>query len=1095
MSTQDDLIPDDEFDEVDGPKKRHTGIIAWWADNWVAANVLMAIAIIGGLVGVGQMERLVFPTTGWNGVTVAVTWPGAAPAEVEEQILLRLEDSVADMEEIAELTAFAQEGYGHIQIEANRGADMNVVVDKVKLRVDAVNNLPRDAERPVVRQWLSDNWFMGMALHGNVDPLEIKRLAFDIRNEVAREIPGASRAIAEAVLSEEVAIEVSDEALRRYGLTFDEVSQAIQAASVNVSGGFVRTETGSIAVATRNQAQTAEEFEDIIIRQTEAGAVVRVGDVAFVNDGLIDVDYDATFNGEPMAIIALRSLQSGMDVVATQAALKEYIEEKADELPAGVTLELWWDDSEAYFARINTVLNSALMGLVLVLATLMLFLRPAVAFWVSIGIATAFFGAFALLPWMGVSLNMLSLFAFLLVIGIVVDDAIIVGENVHNQVERGRQGLDAAVIGTRLVSKPVIFAVLTTMMAFAPFMMLSGPEVNFTRQISLVVIAALSFSLIESLLILPNHLAHLKPQRTDGMFGGVVRFQKRFADALIWVARNVYKPTIRMAIHTRYATVLGFFFMLFVGVALMSNGYVRSSFLPDPEMDFIQVNITMPDGTPYSRIEQVTQQLQQAEKRLMEDMNSRYPGREVVESVATFAFDTSVQAWISLAPAEDRPKDLPVSTISEELQREFGVVPDATEVSFASTFNNNQPRVFVSLQSEDLDALTAAATDLKAHLGSFSDVLDVRDSMTSAADEARLKLLPGAEALGLSESEVTRQLAQAFYGAEAQRIPRDGEDVPVWVRLPRTERESLESLETFRIRLSDGREVPLAAVAEIEFAEGISSIRRRERQREVTVVADVPRGAQEAIYANLEENYYPTFFIRHPDVKKADVGERQDQQAFNEELSTLFGIVLVAMYVLLALGLRALFQPLLILMSIPFCFVGALFGNLIMNTLFGYDLSFGLFSVFGIIAAGGVVINDNLVFIDYVNRLRKQGVDGFTALVEGGTQRFRPILLTSVTTFVGVLPMLLERSTQAEFLQPMVVALAFAIVFALFVTLLFVPALYAVGSDIWRFYAWVMSGRAFTQIGHYDRLGKTAPEGLAPTGGQLPRPGGVAPAE
>lgn len=1072
----------------DGAAPRHKGIIAWWADNSVAANVLMVLAIVGGIVGYFQLDRLTFPSAALNFVSVEVVWPGAAPAEIEEQIILRLEDTVSDMEEIAEITSIAREGSAVITLEALRTADMNAFVDDVKLRVDSVNNLPRDSERPIVRQLTSDQWYMGMALHGDVPPVELKRIGREIRNEIAREIPGASRAVTEATLPEEVAIEVSQDALRAYGLTFDEVAQAVRGSSVNVSGGFVRLETGSISVSTRNQAETAEDFASIILRQTPDGAIIRVGDVAAVSDGLINADFNATFNGQPMVIVALRTLESGMNVVETQRALKAYIEAKQAELPAGVTLSLWWDDSESYFARMKTVLNSAGIGLVLVLLTLMLFLRPVVAFWVSVGIATAFLGAFSLLPAMGVSLNMLSLFAFLLVIGIVVDDAIIVGENVHNQVERGRRGLDASVIGTQLVAKPVVFAVLTTMMAFSPFMLLSGPEVQFTKQISLVVIAALTFSLIESLLILPNHLSHLKPQSTDGPFGGLVRFQQRFANALITFARKVYRPAVILAIHARYATVAAFVGLFIIVITLLANGYLRTTFLPDVEQDFIFVSIEMPDGTPYSRVEQIKNQLERAEAAFMEDMNARFPDQPVVAAVSAFAFDTSVQAWISLVPAEDRPRGVTVAEMSENLQRELGMIPDAREVSFTSTFNNTLPRVVVSLRADDLDALNAAAGDVKAHLATYDTVIDVRDTNTSAADEARLTLLPGAQALGLTEGEVTRQLAQAFYGEEIQRLPRDGEDVGVWVRLPEVERESLESLEAFQIRLSDGREVPLLAVAEVRFAEGVSTIRRIDRQREVQVIADVPVGEADDIYKDLEANFYEAFFLRHPDVTSEEVGERQDQEQFNQELGYLFGAVLVGMYVLLAFGLRAVFQPLLILTSIPFCLTGAIIGNIIVNSVFGMNIAFGMFTTFGVIAAGGVVINDNLVFIDYVNRLRRQGYDAFTALVEGGVQRFRPILLTSVTTFVGVLPMLLEQSTQAKFLQPMVVALAFAIVFALFVTLLFVPALYAVGSDVWRYFAWLWSGKPFTQIGHYDRLAKTPPQPMAPTGGQLPKP-------
>ncbi len=1057
------------------------GVIGWWARNSVAANLLMVIAIVGGFIGYMQMERLVFPSAAQNVVTIDAFWQGASPQELEEQILVRVEEAVADLEGIVEITARASENSGFVRIEANRSIDMQRFVNDVKLRVDAINNLPPAAERLVVRQNLNENWFMGMALHGDIDLVELKRLADEIRDEVSEEVYGASRAIVSATLGEEVSIEISDEKLREFGLTFDEVANAIRAESVNVGGGSVRTESGNVSVAVRNQANTAEDFENIIVRQTEDSATLYVRDIGTVNDGFVDANFEATFNGEPMAIIALRSLENDMNVVRTQRELKEYIESKQAELQnKGVTLTLWWDDSEAFFARTKTVLNSAAIGLMLVTLVLILFLRPIVAFWTGVGIATAFFGAVAILPLMGVSLNMLSLFAFLLVIGIVVDDAIIVGENIHNRVERGERGVTASIIGTQLVAKPVVFAVLTTMMAFAPWMMLTGPEVQFTRQISLVVIAALSFSLIESLLILPNHLAHLKPQRTDGPFGGLIRFQQRFANALMSFAHKVYRPLVTRAIQARYATVALFIAIFVVSIATLSMGFVRSSFLPDVEQDFIFVQIEMADGTPYSRIMEIKDQLVRAEEEFMEDMNARYPDQPIVQATSAFSFDDGIQAWISLHPAEDRPQGISTKDISERLRELLGPIPDAEEVNFISNFNNNQSRIVIVLQSDNLEQLRAAAGDVKTYLSSFDTVFDVRDSLQSAADEAQLQLLPGARSLDLDEAEVSRQLFQAFNGAEAQRLPRNGEDVRVVVRLSKSERESLETLETFRLRLNDGREVPLAAVADVDFGEGISSVQRRNRSRSLIVTADVAEGGQGAIYQDLGSNYFPQFDARFSDVTRIEGGDREDQQNFVNELFILSLIVLAAMYFLLAIAFRAIFQPLLVMIAIPFCLIGAIVGSLVFNT------AFGLFSFFGIVAAAGVVINDNLVLIDYVNRLRREGMSAFNALIEAGVARFRPILLTSVTTFLGILPMMAERSTQAQFLQPMVVALGFAVVFALFLTLFLVPALYAVGSDIGRYVKWMWGGKRFVLIGRNEPSPAPAPvtdDGVTDDGG------------
>jgi len=1042
------------------PKVNTKGILGWWASNAVAANLLMIVTLIAGYVGYTKIDQVVMPSVGWNGVSISTAWPGAAPQEIEEQIILRVEEAIADLEGIKEITSEAREGSGSVNVEATRSVDMNNFIDEIKLRVDSINNLPQSSYRPTVRRWQANSIYMGVALHGDVDPLELKRLADEVRDEIAT-LPGASRAGIWGTLGEEVAIEVSDDALRRYGLTFDEVARAIRATSINTSSGSIRTETGDVSVRARNLADTQAQFEDIVLRQTADGAIVRVGDVATVIDGFVDGDLESTFNGETNAIIFVPTLKENMNVVRTQRAIVAYMEQKNQTLPQGVQLEMWWDDSEVYLDRIEMISTNAFYGLLLVFIILILFLRPAVAFWVTVGIAIAFAGTFALLPMMGVSLNMLSLFAFLIVIGIVVDDAIIVGENIHNQIERGVKGLNAAVLGTQLVAKPVIFAVITTMMAFAPWMLLSGPEVQFTRQISLVVIAALTFSLIESLFILPNHLSHLKKQ-TDGgrIFGPFLRFQRRIADGLVWFARNGYRPLAEIAIRARYVTVALFISFFVLSIAVMNLGFVKFRFMPEVEADVLQISITMPEGTPFSRVTQVREQLEAAEQRFMDAVNTDYPGDvDIIENTNSIAGGREVQSWMGLVPPESRPEGLTMRDIAERLREEIGAIPDAEEVNVDFTFNDEQGGVRFALQSRDLDALRAAADDLKDQLGTYEAVYDVRDNMQSAANEARIVLRPGAESTGLTLAEVTRQVRQAFYGEEVQRLPREGDDVRVMVRYPKEARESLDALNNYRIRTTDGREIPLSAIADIEFAPGVSRITRRNRQRAVYVTATVQGDESESIRENLNETFFDDWQRRHPNVTRDLIGAAQGQQEFMSEIVTLVIIMLGCMYVLLAVAFRSIFQPLLVMTAIPFGFVGAVVGHLIMG------IPLALFSFFGIGAAAGVVINDNLVLLDYVNRLRSQGAGAYQALLEAGTARFRPILLTSVTTFVGIFPMMMEKSTQAQFLMPMIVSLAFAIIFALFLTLFLVPSLYAVGVDARRFFRWAFKGQPVEPLG------------------------------
>ncbi|PWE18823.1 AcrB/AcrD/AcrF family protein [Marinicauda salina] len=1036
------------------------GILAWWARNSVAANLLMIIALIGGVIGFNSMQRENNPGAQFPGATISMSWPGASPQDVEEQIIVRIEEALSDIDGIDELTATASEGSARIWVEGESTLDAGEFVNEIERRVNSVNNLPRDAYRPIVRQWRNQDQIAGFAVHGDVDRRELQRIAREIRDEVSSTVPDVSLVDVMGTLNEEVSIEVSEENMRRYGVTFSDVARAISNASINASAGSVRTDLGDVRITSRQLADTAAEFENIVVRQTPEGGVVRVGDVANVIDGLQDANLRATFNGEEMVIVAVRSTGNS-DIITVSNGLKAYMERKQSELPSSVQLSEWWDGADQFNSQLTVIGNSALLGLALVLAVLVLFLRPIVAFWVTIGIATAFAGAFMVLPLIGITLNFLSLFAFLIVIGVVVDDAIIVGENIHNRVERGERGLTAGIVGVQMVAKPVVFAVITTMMAFAPWMLLSGPEVQFTRQISLVIVAALAFSLIESLLILPAHLSHIGPQKRSGILGPFLALQNGIADSLVWFARRMYAPTLAAAIRHRYATIILFIGAFGLSIVLMSTGRVAMSFMPEIESDLIRVNITLAEGTPWSRTETIRQRLDEAEEEVQLAYREEFPGeRDMIMNRSTLATDGSVRAWINIAPPEDRPGRIPTADVAQRLRDALGPIPDAEEIRFDSTLNQVGPGLEFAINHSDLDVLRDAAEDLKDRLRAYEVTYDVVDNLQTSAEELRLSLKPDAEALGLTLADVTSQVRQAFYGQEVQRLPRGGEDVRVMVRYPRESRESLDAINNLRIRTNDGREVPLAAVADAEFAPGISRIRRRERQRTVTVSAELTdRDAAGEIRRELEETFFPEWEQRFPGVSVGAIGEAEAQQEFMQEVIGLQVIMIGLMYVLLAVAFGSYAQPLMIMTAIPFAFAGAVFGHLILGE------AFALFSMFGIGAAAGIVINDNLVLVDFVNRLRSRGVGAFQALVDAGVQRFRPILLTTVTTFIGVLPMIAERSTAAQFLKPMVISLGFAVIFALFLTLFLVPALYAVGVDVKRLIQTLWTGQRHPGIG------------------------------
>lgn len=1029
------------------------GLIAWWAKNSVAANLLMVACIVAGVIAFSRMEREVFPSATFNGATISVAWPGASPQEVEEQVILRIEEAIADIDGVEHVMSTAREGVASVNVEGQDTVDPSFFLNEIKNRVDGISTLPQDSFPPIVRQWRNQSPTQFIAIYGDLEPRELYRLGRELRNELAQIPNGSPLVDTWGVRNEEVSIEVSEEALRRYGLTFDDVARAIRGSSLNLAGGQVRTDTGNIQLATRNLADSEQEFEQIIIRQLPDGSTIRVRDVAHVVDGFEDSRSIRQMNGHPAVNLAVQAPDT-LNIVTLSKAVDEWLKKKNEELDGKAELYIWFDFADLYFERVNLVASNAAVGLVLVMIVLLLFLRPTVAFWVTAGIGVSFAGAFIFLPMVGVSLNMLSLFAFLLVIGVVVDDAIIVGEAIHNEVEAGGKGVDAAIIATQLVAKPVLFAVLTTMITFLPWLLLSGGVTQFTKHISYTIIFALMFSLIESFLILPSHLAHMKPQNKDGVY---FRMQRVFSEGLMSFADSVYRPIVKLALRLRYFTVAAFIGFFAISVALMAQGWIAFKFEPEVQGTFLSLTARMPEGSPWVRTEQVFREIETAADKLKQEYDT--PEKEYVKSVYIGADEIDISAYVTIVPADERKES--TKQVAERFREILGDIPDAEEVTISYTLNEGGPDLNFGVESDDLEALRLAVLDLQNFLRTLPGSYDVRNNLQSATPELQVELKPGAERFGLTLAEVSRQIRQAFYGEEVQRLPRGGQDVRVMVRYPKSDRESLTTIESMRIRTADGREVPLAAVADARFAPSFKRIDRRDRQRSARVTAELYEGAdREAVMKIYREEFVPTFMARHPGVSLAQRGDAEEQNDFVAEWAVLQLFAFFAMYVLLAIAFGSYWQPVLVMSAIPFGFMGAAFGHFI------FGLDFALFSFFGIAAAAGVVVNDNLVLIDYVNRLRDQGEGAISALVKAGVGRFRPILLTSITTFVGLLPIMFERSTSAQFLMPTVVSLAFGVFFATFVTLLFVPAMYAVGADIARFYRWAWTGEKQAPVGH-----------------------------
>jgi len=970
-----------------------------------------------------------------------------APQDIEEQVVVRLEEALSTVQGVHRTQSFANENSGTIVVEGKSSLDEGRFLEEVKRKVDAINTFPAAAERPQMRLFRNRDEVIRVAVSGDetVSERELKRFAEKTRRDIAQlsTVPDVELF---GVRGEEVSIEVSEDDLRQYGLTIGDVASAVRGSSVNASSGQVMTDVGNIQLRTRSQADSQAEFENIVVRQDASGAIIRVRDIAKVIDGVEQVNLLATVNGKRTILVQVQS-GPNMDIVGMSEDVLAYIENVKDAVPDGISMTVWSNNNnDDYIGRINTVTKNFMTGLILVCLTLMLFLRPKIAIWVSIGIATAFSGGLMLLPLVDVSFNMISTFAFLLVIGVIVDDAIIVGEAIHFKTEDGESGLDAAVNGTTMVVKPVIFAVLTTMIFFMPTMFFSGGMGEFTRAISLVVILALFFSLIESLFILPAHLAHLKPVNPQNP---ITRFQAKISNSLLWVARCVYRPAVKSALRRRYLTASIFVALMVLTIGIMTNGLVKSEFFPSGESDQIDINVQLPEGTPYARSLEVLKQIQIAEKQLEDEIRER--DGALIENWYTRSRDNDILALVKLVPPETRT--LTAKETAERLRELIGEVPDAETITVNYRNQNTGPALAYVINANDADDLQAAAEDLMQKLRSFDGVFNVINDSQSAAQEVQFDLKSGASALGVTTEDVSRQIRQGFFGAEVQRLPRDGEDVRVFVRFTRVDRESLDFLQSMRIRTSDGRQLPLSTVADLRFENGVSRIRRRERQRAVVISAEVASERTQEVRDALKDDFFEAFDNRHPNVSRGSTGGSLEEETLQKEMLLFLLIAIGVAYFLVAVSFKSYSEPILILLAaIPFCYTGSILGHLIM----GHAMS--MLSTLGIFAAAGVAVNDNLVLLDYVHKLREKGMDGAEALVEAGTRRFRPILLTSLTTFIGLLSLLLERSIQAQWLIPIGISLAFGVLFALFVTLFFVPALYGIGADIRRGFKYLTSG-------------------------------------
>ena len=1048
---------------MDRRELEERGPLSWFVRNHVAANLLMVFVMAAGALTLLNVTIETFPEIESDSVTVLVPYRGASPAESEEGVCIRIEEAVAGVEGIKQIRSIADEGKGTVIIALEEDADKQRALEDIKAAVDRILTFPKETERPIISLSTRRRDVISVAIYGDVPERTLKQLAEDVRDELTA-IEGISQVDVAGIRRPEISIEVSEEALRRYRLSFDQVAAAVRQASLDMPGGSVKTAGGEILLRTKGLKYHGPEFEKIVLRSKADGTRLLLGDVAHVVDGFEETEIETHFNGHRAALVRVYRVgnESALDVAAKTRAL---VEKRKAFMPAGVHMTAFQDDSRILKSRLSLLLRNGRMGLLLVFLCLALFLDLRLAFWTTLGIPISFLGGIWLMPILGVTINMVSLFAFIVVLGIVVDDAIVVGENVFEWRSRGLSPIDASIRGVKEMAVPVIFAVLTTVAAFLPLALTEGRMGKIMYAIPAVVIAVLFFSLLEALFILPAHLAGKK---RGGIPGPIARAQAGIGRALDRFIQGPYAKTLDLSLRWRYVTMAVAFATLFIMGGYAAGGYIKFTFMPQVDSDNMTVSLTMPQGTPVAQTRAIIHRIEDAAKAVREEYDrDRGPDDPSIFNYISSTLGAQPfgsrrggpmggsaasgsnlgEVIVELLGSEER--SVPSREVLAKWREKVGEVPGAVALTFKSNLFSAGDAVNVELAHRKMDTLLSAVDRVKEAVRAFPGVVDVADTFLPGKREIKLDLTPAGRSLGITLRELARQVRQAFYGEEVQRIQRGRDDVRVMVRYPKSERESLEDIRHLRIR-TPGGEVPFSTVARVRPGRGYAAIRRTDRRRVVSVVADVDEavGNADEINRTLKTSVLPAIQEDYPGLAFDFEGA---QRAQNESMGSLrknFLIALLAIYTLLAIPFKSYSQPLVVMSAIPFGIVGALTGHIILG------LNLSLLSMFGVVALSGVVVNDSLVMIDQINRERREGASLDAAIRDSGARRFRPIMLTTITTFFGLIPIILETSVQAKFLIPMAVSLGFGVAFATAITLIIIPVQYAILEDIKAVVRW-----------------------------------------
>ncbi|RZM84890.1 acriflavin resistance protein [Pseudoalteromonas rubra] len=1033
---------------------RQTGLIAYFAHNSVAANLMMGFILIMGIISYFTIQRQMFPAIELNLISVNATYPGASPQEIEESILIKVEEALKDVTEIDKAVYRAFRNGGSVQLEIDTSAELADVADKVRSRVDGIATFPASMEPIRIQQIEFTQDVVQMALVADLPLTQLKPLAKEIEDELLQlsNISLVDRNMPEY----EIGIEVDPDALRRYNMSMADVSAAISRYSTNVSAGQIRTNAGLISVRVENQKYRGDEFRRIPVKVGSNGAKVLLQDVAEIKDAFVEGEFYFKLNGVNAAYLSVKATND-QNMVPIANTIHDYIEAKNESLPEGVELSAFVDMTYYLEARLAMMKKNMFQGAILVAIMLTIFLRFKLAFWVMVGLPVCFLGAIMMMPVFGISMNIVSLFAFIMVLGIVVDDAIVIGEAAYTEIERKGPGVNNVVIGAKRVATPATFGVLTTMAVFAPMVMSSGPEAAFFKSIAVVVMLCLAFSLIESKWILPAHIGHTKfsPMR-EGSWRA--KFNKRF----FAFVNGPYRNLVETCVQWRWTVLCGFIGMLILSVSLITSNQVRFVAMPKVPHDYPMVNLTLNDNASDSQTLEALATIENMMLKVEEEIEQEY-GQGMIKDIMVWNEGRTEGKVLAVLVDEDaRPFDaFELSRRWRENMPDIAGVKSLLVIDDVNDEGQGQGEFGYLLYGPDIDMLNAAGRQFIAMLQQEKGLFDVSSSIDPASKEVQLVLKQVAYDLNLSLSDIANQVGMSFYGGEAQRVIRDGEEIKVMVRYPRLDREAFSSLKHTVITTPEGKDVMLGDVVEFVERPGVSYIRRENGYRTVYIYGNIDEQVIEPneVVENIKDNLLPKLMEQFPEVKTELGGDIEEDQAQANEQMMFFIAGMFIVYILLAVPLKSYGQPLIIMSVIPFSLVGAIWGH----WFFGLDMS--MMSTYGLIAAAGVVINDSLVMTDYVNQVRKEGVKLKDAVVEAGCARFRAITLTSITTFAGVMPIIFETSLQAKFVIPMAVSLGFAVLFATLITLVLVPCLYIILIDIGKVF-----GKVFGVFGKAGQL-------------------------